>query len=117
MTILSIIADTNPILSNFLEFLHIGIHSLLHEQLQKLLLADMSIAVSVDLFKDTLDAVLGLLPLQKFGHLFIANVPGMVDIEVFKGTLIVLTLQVALRIESRDDELSVLDLSRTVEIH
>ena len=117
MTILSIIADNIAILSNFVQFFHSGLHSLLHEQLQKLLLADMSIAVSVDLGKDTLDAVMRLFPLQKFGHLFIAYIPGMVDIEVFKGTLIVLTLQVALRIESSDHELSVLNLSRTVEIH
>ena len=40
----------------------------------------------------------------------------MVDVEVFEGALVVLTLQVALRVEGSDQKLSVFYLARAVQV-
>lgn len=92
------------------------LHSLLHEQLHELFLADVPVGVAIDLREDAPDAIVGLLALQELGHFLVADVPAVVDVEVFEGSLVVLPLEVTLRVQRGNDELGVLYLAGAVEV-
>lgn len=76
----------------------------------------MSVPVDVDFAEDVADGGVGFFALEEPGNLFVADVSTVVDVEVFKGPLVVLPLQIALGIQGSDQELGVLNLARTVQV-
>lgn len=111
----SIIIKFLPIIS--LDFFKRHFDSFSHEKFDKFLFADMSISVYIYLAEDLANRLLWLFSFKKFRNFLVADISAVVNVEVFEGALVVLTLQVALGIEGSDQKLGIFYLAWAIKVY